>query len=155
MGLDASDLMLLSPRVREQIYRKLGEEKGKKLAAKGAPSGKNKYGAQKTERELGGNVIKFDSLHEADRFDSLSLLLRAGAIRDLRLQVNFTLQEGYTTAEGERVRPIVYRADFTYYTQAGEYIVEDAKSVATGRDKTYRLKRKLMLDKFGISVKEV
>jgi hypothetical protein len=152
MGLDASDLMLLSPKVREQIYRKLGEEKGKKLAAS---SPKNKYGAIKDEREGKGGTIKFDSRHEAERYDSLLLLLRAGVIRDLRLQVNFTLQEGYTTADGERVRPIVYRADFTYYTLDGEYIVEDAKSVATGRDKTYRLKRKLMLDKFGISVREV
>lgn len=153
MGLDSGDLMLLSPKMREQIYRKLGEANGKKLAAK---AGANKYGAKKTERVINGNVIGFDSLHEAERFDRLYLLLKGGAIRDLRLQVNFTLQEGYTTAEGERVRPIVYRADFTYYDgRTGEYIVEDAKSVATGRDKTYRLKRKMMMDRFGINVKEV
>ena len=154
MGLDSSDLMLLSPKMREQIYRKLGEANGKKLAAK--VPGTNKYGAKKTERVIKGNVITFDSIHEAERYDRLYLLLKGGAITDLRLQVNFTLQEGYTTAEGERVRPIVYRADFTYYdARTGEYIVEDAKSVATGRDKTYRLKHKMMLDRFGIKVREV
>ena len=157
MGLDASDLMLLSPAIREQIYRKLGEQKGgKKPAAPAVACRENKYGAKKTERVINGKVIGFDSIHEAERFDRLLLLLRGGAIRDLRLQVNFTLQEGYTTADGERVRPIVYRADFTYIdARTGEYIVEDAKSVATGKDKTYRLKRKMMMDKFGIAVKEV
>ena len=158
MGLDSSDLMLLSPKIREQIYRKLGEEKGKRMAAASAKesTGKNKYGAKKTEREIKGRVISFDSIHEAERFDRLALLARAGAIRDLRLQVNFTLQEGYTTADGERVRPIVYKADFTYYdARTGEYIVEDAKSVATGKDKVYRLKRKLMMEKYGIAVREV
>ena len=158
MGLDSSDLMLLSPKIREQIYRKLGEEKGKRMAATSAKesTGKNKYGAKKTEREIKGRVISFDSIHEAERFDRLALLARAGAIRDLRLQVNFTLQEGYTTADGERVRPIVYKADFTYYdARTGDYIVEDAKSVATGKDKTYRLKRKLMMEKYGIAVREV
>ena len=158
MGLDSSDLMLLSPKIREQIYRKLGEEKGKRMAAASAKesAGKNKYGAKKTEREIKGRVISFDSIHEAERFDRLALLAKAGAIRDLRLQVNFTLQEGYTTADGERVRPIVYKADFAYYdARTGEYIVEDAKSVATGKDKVYRLKRKMMMEKYGIAVREV
>jgi hypothetical protein len=150
MGLDSSDIMLLSPAIREQIYKKLGQSDSRK-ATKG-----NKYGAIKTERATQSGAIKFDSKKEAERFDRLMLLLRAGAIRDLRLQVNFTLQEGYTTPEGERVRPIVYRADFTYYdARTGDYIVEDTKSVATGKDKVYRLKRKLMMEKFGIAIKEV
>lgn len=152
MGLDSSDLMLLPPHIREQIYRKLG------CGGDVSPRAKreNKYGAVKTSREANGREIKFDSQKEADRFDRLMLLLRGGAIRDLRLQVNFTLQEGYTTPEGERVRPIVYRADFTYYdARTGEYVVEDTKSCATGKDKVYRLKRKLMMEKFGIAIKEV
>lgn len=154
MGLDSSDVMLLPPHIREQIYRKLGDTQ--KVDRQNAERRSNKYGAVKSFRDVRGRQIKFDSQKEAERFDRLMLLMRGGAIRDLRLQVNFTLQEGYTTAEGERIRPIVYRADFTYYdARTGEYIVEDTKSVATGKDKVYRLKRKLMMEKFGIAVKEV
>lgn len=58
--------------------------------------------------------IKFDSRKELRRFIELSELERAGEISDLRLQQNFTLQEAYTKPDGERVRGIVYRADFTY-----------------------------------------
>ena len=78
-----------------------------------------------------------------------------GKIRDLRLQVNFTLQEGFTTAAGERVRPIVYRADFTYqeHTTSGwRTVVEDVKGVRT---KEYSMKRKMMLEKFGVDIREV
>ena len=154
MGLDSSDIMLLPPHIRDQIYKKLGDTK--KEGLQNAERRPNKYGAVKSSRDVRGREIKFDSQKEAERFDRLMLLLRGGAIRDLRLQVNFTLQEGYTTADGERVRPVVYRADFTYYdARTGEYIVEDTKSVATGKDKVYRLKKKLMMDKFGIAIKEV
>ena len=58
--------------------------------------------------------IKFDSEREAARFAELKVLRAMGKIRDLRLQANFTLVEGYTTIEGKRIKPMVYRADFTY-----------------------------------------
>ena len=83
------------------------------------------------------------------------MLLRCGQIQDLRLQVNFTLQEGYTTADGERVRPIVYRADFTYQERTRDEwrpVVEDVKGVRT---KEYSMKRKMMLEKFGVRIREV
>ena len=83
------------------------------------------------------------------------MLLRCGQIQDLRLQVNFTLQEGYTTADGERLRPIVYRADFTYRERTGDGwrpVVEDVKGVRT---KEYNTKRKMMLEKFGVKIREV
>ena len=83
------------------------------------------------------------------------MLLRCGQIQDLRLQANFTLQEGYTTADGERVRPIVYRADFTYRERTGDGwrpVVEDVKGVWT---KEYNMKRKMMLEKFGVKIREV
>ena len=83
------------------------------------------------------------------------MLFRCGQIQDLRLQVNFTLQEGYTTADGERGRPIVYRADFTYRERTGDGwcpVVEDVKGVRT---KEYNTKRKMMLEKFGVKILEV
>ena len=102
-----------------------------------------------------GRQIAFDSEREARRFGELRMLLRCGQIQDLRLQVNFTLQEGYTTADGERVRPIVYRADFTYRERTGDGwrpVVEDVKGVRT---KEYNMKRKMMLEKFGVKIREV
>lgn len=83
----------------------------------------------------------------------------AGEISGLKLQVNFTLQEGYTKPDGERVRPIVYKADFTYCRKDEDgrytlYIVEDVKSGPT-RTAAYRLKRKLFREKYGMDITEV
>ena len=115
-----------------------------------------------TER---GGVLRFDSQKEARRYDELAALERAGEIRDLRLQVDFTLQEAYTDGEGRRVRAIRYRADFTYEQVRddpwAEYegsfwvlVVEDVKSRAT-RTKEYIMKRKLMKERFNIDIQEV
>lgn len=48
----------------------------------------------------------------------------------------------------------VYTADFTYYDEKGNYIVEDVKSDYTRKEKDYILRRKLMLDRHGIIIKE-
>ena len=53
------------------------------------------------------------------------------------------------------MRPIVYRADFTYQelTPSGwRTVVEDVKGVRT---KEYSMKRKMMLEKFGVDIREV
>ena len=110
-----------------------------------------------------GAVLHFDSQKEARRYDELATLERAGKIRDLRMQVDFTLQEAYTDGEGRRVRAIRYRADFTYvrvketigeYTFRDQLVVEDVKSRAT-RTKEYIMKRKLMKERFNIDIQEV
>lgn len=95
------------------------------------------------------------------------------------MQQDFTLQEAYTTAGGERIRAIRYRADFTYKVEkTGNYIpatvsfndmeywkslvqqrgtgvevVEDVKSTAT-RTAEYKMKRKMMAQK-GYIIREV
>lgn len=89
-------------------------------------------------------------------------MLRAmGKIRDLRLQTNFTLVEGYTTIEGERIKPMVYRADFVY-ERATEpdcngtvYWLREVEDVKGMRTKEYQLKKKLMREKYGITIREV
>ena len=101
-----------------------------------------------------GAVIRFDSQKEARRYDYLIERERRGEIRELRLQVDFTLQEAYTDAEGRRVRAIRYRADFTYYGAQGQKVVEDVKSRAT-RTREYAVKKKLLKDRFGIDITEV
>ena len=81
------------------------------------------------------------------------LELKAGLIRDLRLQPQFTLQESYKTHDGKRVRAIRYVADFSY-TREGTLVVEDVKSKAT-KTAQYQMKRKMMMNRFGIEVEEV
>ncbi len=107
---------------------------------------------EQTARELFA-AFAIDSKKEARRYDALVLLLRTGKITDLKLQPEFTLIEAYTTPDGERVRALRYRADFSYKRE-GVLIVEDVKSTAT-RTRTYLDKRKLMREIHGIEVKEV
>ena len=151
--MDMSEIARLSPAAQRQILEKLGREQARAAMDKAA----GKYHNRKCTVTLpqNGKSITFDSEKEARRFGELRMRLQFNDIRDLRLQVNFTLQEGFTTAAGERVRPIVYRADFTYQelTPSGwRTVVEDVKGVRT---KEYSMKRKMMLEKFGVDIREV
>lgn len=101
---------------------------------------KSKYGAVKTEID----GIKFDSKHEAKRYQELRLLEQAGEITNLRLQVPFEL-----IPKSKYGMPIRYIADFTYNDLNGQLIVEDAKGVKTP---VYRLKRRLMAELKGIEI---
>lgn len=49
-------------------------------------------------------------------------------------------------------REVKYIADFTYRDSEGNFIVEDAKGFRTD---VYKIKKKLMLWRFGIEIKEV
>ena len=148
--MELADIARFSTAAQRQILEQLGQTAGKVEKP-------GKYHSRKCAVTLpeSGKQITFDSEREARRFGELRMLLRCGQIQDLRLQVNFTLQEGYTTADGERVRPIVYRADFTYRERTGDGwcpVVEDVKGVRT---KEYNMKRKMMLEKFGVDIREV
>lgn len=133
----------LPDRYRKQAIEKMNLQKVPKRRA-------TKYHNKSVEV----SNIRFDSQKEAQRYKVLTDKLKNGEISDLRLQVNFTIVEGFTTPTGERIKPVKYVADFTYYDSNGEYVVEDVKSPATKKDKAYRLKNKLMADKFGIIIKE-
>lgn len=171
MAIDIKDL---PTKYQEQALRKLIEQdrrRKREIIPSPAPSGgrgaASKYHNSPTERVTeAGAVIHFDSRKEARRYDELMALQKAGAIQDLRLQVDFTLQEAYTGTQGCRVRAIRYRADFTYYRprdgttpetrdkSSWVLVVEDVKSRAT-RTKDYLMKKKLMKDHFGIDIVEV
>lgn len=88
----------------------------------------------------------YDSAKEAKRGAALEMLERAGQIRDLRRQVRFEL-----VGKQDRERAAHYVADFVYTEANGGYVVEDTKGVRT-RD--YVLKRKLMLERYGIRIRE-
>lgn len=151
---------------------------GKLVAGEETKTSKAKYHNQKETV----NGITFDSKKEARRYQQLLYWQEKGAICDLRLQEDFTLRESFITSQGERIRAIRYRADFTYFINAkwfyalpGNYIfkeddliywkrivlkrehisriIEDVKSRGT-KTKEYRMKYKLMAEK-GYHIREV
>lgn len=80
--------------------------------------------------------IKFDSEREGRRYIELKLLLRAGEITDLKLQVPFVL-----IPKQADERAVTYKADFVYReVKTDKIIVEDSKGFKT---KEYIIKRKL------------
>lgn len=102
----------------------------------------SKYKSRKTRV----NGLTFDSKREANRYSELLLSERGGAINGLKTQVPFEL---IPKQDGERA--VKYIADFVY-EQDGRTVVEDCKGFKT---KDYIIKRKLMLWRHGIKVKEV
>jgi hypothetical protein len=167
VGISIEDL---PPRAQAQAIRKLQEQEQKRTrrgreASTVIPTQKeNKYHNQETPRATEeGSVLTFGSKKEARRYDELMRKLKAGEIRDLKLQPQFTLQESFKTPEGKRVRAIRYVADFTYERPTepdvtGEVhwlkVVEDAKSRPTKTQK-YEIKKKLLLERFGLTIREV
>lgn len=110
---------------------------------------KRKYGNRKVA--LDGHT--FDSKLEAARYQQLKLLERAGKITGLELQPRFELIPKQRRDDGKPERACEYVADFRYTdASTGQTVIEDAKGMRT-RD--YIVKRKLMLQVHGISVKEV
>lgn len=123
----------------------------------------HKYG----NRKVTVDGISFDSVREARRYKELKLLLLAGEIIGLQMQVPFELvpaqyeETGEVYSKGPRKgqpkqgkcieKSVVYVADFVYW-QDGKRIVEDTKGVRTTE---YIIKRKLMLHKYGIRIREV
>lgn len=129
------------------------------------PHSNHKYHAKRVEY----NGITFDSQLEYKRYLFLRDAERRGEISDLQLQVKFTLIPAYYQTMqrfGKRGQPLTpkrvciekesaYYADFVYDLPDQIYkVVEDTKSSAT-RTELYKLKRKLMLDKYGIRIREV
>ncbi len=109
-----------------------------------------KYGNRRTY--VGTEL--FDSQHEADRYVELTLLQKAGEITDLRRQVPYELIPEIRSKKTGKVisRKTTYIADFVYTNQDGKTVVEDAKGYRT---EVYNLKKKLMLWRHGILVREV
>ena len=119
---------------------------------------KTKYHSRKVVRD----GITFDSVKEYRRFCELSLLQRAGAITDLKRQVEFELIPAQREPDTVGVRggikqgkviehAVKYVADFVY-KENGKLVVEDTKGFRT---KDYIIKRKLMLWVHKIRIKEI
>ena len=123
----------------------------------------SKYHSIKTTIE----GMTFDSRKEARRWQELSLLQSQGKISDLRRQVKFVLIPAQSepdkfdyskSKKGRRIKgrclekECAYYADFVYVDNNGKTVVEDVKGKRT---EVYIIKRKLMLERYGIRVREI
>ena len=90
--------------------------------------------------------IKFDSKKERNRYIELKRLEKFGVIKNLQRQVPFLLIDTIRY-NGKTYRKTYYYADFTYI-ENDKLIVEDVKSEITKKDGVYRLKIKLLLDRY-------
>ena len=86
----------------------------------------------------------FDSEREKRRYVELKLLVKAGKISNLQMQVPFEI-----VINGMKV--CKYIADFCY-DEDGKRVTEDSKGMLTP---VYKLKKKLMLAVHGIEIREV
>ena len=109
-------------------------------------SKQSKYHAEKTI--IDGE--RFDSKREAERWQELRLMEKVGEISNLRRQVKYELIPAFKKPGERTERSVSYIADFVY-TENGETVVEDSKGFRT---ETYKLKRKLMIEKYGIWIRE-
>lgn len=108
--------------------------------------------------------IEFQSRKEANRYRQLKLLEGAGMIRDLQMQVKYVLipaqysKDEFTKSGKPKCieRECSYTADFVYYDEYGELVVEDVKGYRKdGAYNIFTIKRKLMLQVHGIRIKEI
>lgn len=105
-------------------------------------------------RKVTVDGITFDSAKEARRYGELKLMEKAGEIYDLQRQVPFVVIPVQKDENGKVIeREVKYIADFTYKEKGSlRRTVEDTKGLKT---KEYIIKRKLMLWRNGIRIKEV
>lgn len=114
----------------------------------------SKYHSKKTEVD----GILFDSKREAQRYLQLRQMEKFGMICDIKCQVKYELIPAQYI-DGKCVeRAVTYTSDFEYYVlnvpnmQTGSRIVEDVKGFRT---EVYKIKKKLMLYKYGIRITEM
>lgn len=119
-----------------------------------------KYGATKVT--IDGRT--FDSKKEAKRYQELKTLERAGVIAELQTQVKFLLipaqrEPDIIGPKGGRKpgklleRECAYIADFVYLDRnTNKTVVEDTKGFRT---EAYKIKKKLMLERHNIQIREI
>lgn len=111
----------------------------------------SKYLAQKIE--VDGHL--FDSKKEAKRYMELKDMQDRGEIDALRIQVPYELIPSQKVNNKVIERACTYKADFVY-EKDGETVVEDVKGYRKGTAySVFVIKRKLMLHRYGIRVKEI
>ena len=155
MGLTQKEINRLSPSAQRVIR---DAEKNKRESRTPA---ERKYRNTPCDYTMpDGSVKHFDSVKECRRFAELLMLQKAGQISDIMCQVSFTLIPAQRRDDGKMEKACKYIADFTYkdLLNDGKTVVEDVKGYRDPNSAGYAkfvIKRKLMLEKFGITIKEV
>ena len=103
--------------------------------------GYNKYKNKKTE--LDG--FKFDSEMESHYYLYLKSLQNIGEVVSFEMQPLYILQEGFISKDGQKIRPIQYKADFKVIYADGHEEVIDVKGQMTSE---FKLKKKMFLYKY-------
>ena len=140
--------------VRKSMQKRRKTRPNKGTEAPAVPQRGNKYHANKVE--IDGMV--FDSQKEACRYAELKILQDSGVISGLRTQVEFELLPVQKDENGKVIEHAAkYVADFVYCDAlTGCWVVEDVKGYKKGAAyNIFVLKRKMMLQKYGIRVKEI
>lgn len=116
----------------------------REITSRSYGSGTSKYHAKR----VGGHASK----KEHNRANQLKLMQRAGVISGLQEQVSYEVIPAQRDNAGKLLEHACrYIADFVYYNENGELVVEDTKGFKTPE---YKIKRKLMLLVHGIRIKE-
>lgn len=112
---------------------------------------KSKYLNIKTDYD----GITFDSKKEFKKYKEYKELEEKGEIKDLKRQVEFVLIDKFKL-NGKAYRKTAYIADFTYISTKDDKLhVVDVKSPYTRKNPIYRLKKKLMAERYQIVIEEV
>lgn len=122
-------------------------------AITGAPPKRSKYNNERPEYydpQL-KEKIRFDSSKERDYYLILKDREKHGEISGLRRQVPYEIQPEFSLPSGEKVKAIIYKADFVYTDRNGQLHIVDVKGMRT---EVYLLKKKLLAYK-GIYIEEV
>lgn len=123
------------------------EKKALSFVGRRKASTKKKGGGRRRAKPVYLNGEVYDSTTEFHRYLQLQQKVNKGEISDLQKQVTYSLD-----VEGEHICD--YIADFVY-TENGQTIVEDTKSLYTSNNPVFRIKRKLMLALHKVRVKVV
>lgn len=110
---------------------------------------KSKYGSKKTEVD----GIVFDSKREANFYQELLMLKRAGEVINIERQVKYPYFATYSRDDGivTFTKPGFYKADFVVTYKDGHKDVVDIKGFATA---IYRKKKKIIEKLYGIEIIE-
>lgn len=103
---------------------------------------RSKYNNKRTN----GHMSKKEDIRAIE----LYMMMKQGKIRELKEQVKFELQPSFKIGN-KTIRAINYIADFTYYDEKGNFIVEDCKGYKT---EIYKIKKKSFEYKYKIQILE-
>jgi len=113
----------------------------------------NKYFNKKVLDSSGKKIG--DSKKEVKRHGELELLQKAGIITSLNKQVPFVILEPFITKNGDKIRGIIYKADFVYYDlEKKTLVIEDVKGTAKMYNDKGELCKSKMVIKNGKSVRK-